>query len=173
MRLTKYLSPPLFPVRLRDLPSHVQVDDVPRGAWTIGASTVRAAGIVHPGPTVGYRIERNGVRIAYLPDHEPALAGLTAGPAWTSGFDLIRDVDVLLHDGQYTDDEYRRRVGWGHSSISHAAHLADLAGVRELVLTHHDPDHSDAVIDAMVASAAQLRRSGKVSGASEGMVLEL
>jgi phosphoribosyl 1,2-cyclic phosphodiesterase len=173
MRLTRYLSPPLFPVRLRDLPSRVQLDDVPAGAWTIGPLTIRALGIVHPGPTVGFRIERDGVAMAYLPDHEPALAGLAAGPAWMSGYELARDVDVLLHDGQYTDDEYSRRVGWGHSSISHAVQLADIAGVRELVLTHHDPDHSDAVIDAMVASAAQLRRSGIVSGASEGMVLEV
>jgi phosphoribosyl 1,2-cyclic phosphodiesterase len=173
MRLTKYLSPPLFPVRLRDLPSHVQLDDVPRGAWTIGASTVRALGIVHPGPTVGYRIERDGVAIAYLPDHEPALAGMSAGPAWMSGLELARDVDVLLHDGQYTDDEYRRRVGWGHSSVSHAAQLADLAGARELALIHHDPDHSDDLIDEMVAVAGGIRRSGSVRGASEGMVLEV
>jgi phosphoribosyl 1,2-cyclic phosphodiesterase len=172
-RLTKYLSPPLFPVRLRDLPSRVQLDDVPAGAWTIGPLTIRALGIVHPGPTVGYRVEQEGVGIAYLPDHEPALAGLTAGPAWTSGFDLARDVDVLLHDGQYTDDEYSRRVGWGHSSVSHAAQSADLAGVRELIVIHHDPDGSDDVSDEMVAAAAGLRQSGIVSGASEGMVLEV
>jgi phosphoribosyl 1,2-cyclic phosphodiesterase len=173
MRLTKYLSPPLFPVRLRDLPSQVQLDDVPGGAWTIGSMTVHAVGIVHPGPTVGYRLERDGVAMAYLPDHEPALAGLAAGPVWMSGYELARGVDVLLHDGQYTDEEYGLRVGWGHSSIAHAAQLADLAGARELVLMHHDPDHSDAVIDRMVASTAGLRRSGIVKGASEGMVLDV
>ncbi|MGH2819085.1 MAG: MBL fold metallo-hydrolase, partial [Actinomycetota bacterium] len=172
-RLTKYLSPPLFPVRLRDLPSHVELDDVPTGVWPIGALSVRAIGIVHPGPTVGYRIEGDRAAIAYLPDHEPALAGLTGDPVWTSGFDLARGVDVLLHDGQYTDEEYGQRVGWGHSSIVHAAQLAEMADARELVLIHHDPDHSDDLIDEMVASAARLRRSGNVRGASEGMVLEV
>jgi phosphoribosyl 1,2-cyclic phosphodiesterase len=172
-RLTKYLSPPLFPVRIRDLASHVELYDVPTGPWAVGDLMVRAVGVVHPGPTVGYRIEGNDVAIAYLPDHEPALAGLSAGPAWMSGFDLVRDVDVLLHDGQYTDEEYRLRVGWGHSTISHAARLADMAEARELVLIHHDPDHSDDFIDEMVASAAGLRQRGSVRGASEGMVLEV
>ncbi|MCI0346648.1 MAG: MBL fold metallo-hydrolase [Chloroflexi bacterium] len=171
-RLTRYLSPPLFPVRIRDLASHLELHDVLAEPWTIGGFTITAAGIVHPGPTVGYRIETDGTRMAYLPDHEPILGGPLTTTAWLSGYDLARGVDVLLHDGQYTDEEYRQRVGWGHSSISHAAQLADLAGVRELVLIHHDPDHSDDVIDEMVAAAAGLRQSGSVSGASEGMVLE-
>jgi phosphoribosyl 1,2-cyclic phosphodiesterase len=172
-RLTKYLSPPLFPVRIRDLASHVELHDVLTGPSTIDTFTVSAVGIVHPGPTVGYRIEAEGARIAYLPDHEPALGGRSADPAWTSGFDLARGVDVLLHDGQYTDEEYAQRVGWGHSSISHAVQLADLAGARQLVLIHHDPDHSDDLIDDLVAAARQLRRDGIVRGASEGMVLEV
>ena len=85
---------------------------------------------------------------------------------------LARGVDVLIHDGQYTDDEYRQRVGWGHSSIAHAVQLADLAGVRELVLIHHDPDHSDSLIDDLVAAAGASRREGSVRGASERMVLQ-
>ena len=64
-------------------------------------------------------------------------------------------------------------MGWGHSSITHAAQLADLAGARELVLIHHDPDHSDDLIDELVGAAAQRRREGTVRGASEGMVLEV
>jgi ribonuclease BN (tRNA processing enzyme) len=159
-RLTRYLSPPLFRVRIRDLASRLELHDVLGEPWTIGDFTVTAAGIVHPGPTAGYRIEAGGARIAYLPDHEPALAGLSAGPSLMSGFDLVRDVDVLLHDGQYTDEEYRLRVGWGHSSISHAAQVADLAQARELVLIHHDPDHSDDLVDDLGAAAAGLRRAG-------------
>ena len=172
-RLTKYLSPPLFPVRIRDLTSQVELHDVLPGPWRVDPFTITAAGIVHPGPTVGYRIEVDGARIAYLPDHEPALGGGSSDPAWTSGFNLAAGVDVLLHDGQYADEEYGLRVGWGHSSISHAVQLADLAGARELVLIHHDPDHTDDLIDDLVATAAQLRREGTVRGASEGMVLDV
>ena len=172
-RLTKYLSPPLFPVRIRDLASSLELHDVMSEPWTIAGFTVAAAGIVHPGPTVGYRIEAGGARVAYLPDHEPALAGGSTTSAWTSGFNLAQGVDVLLHDGQYTDEEYDRRVGWGHSSISHAVQLADLAGALELILIHHDPDHSDYLIDGLVKAAAKLRRVGSVSGASEGMTLDV
>jgi phosphoribosyl 1,2-cyclic phosphodiesterase len=172
-RLTKYLSPPLFPVRIRDVRSHLELHDVLVEPWTIGAFTIAAAGIVHPGPTVGYRIETGDSRMAYLPDHEPALGGMNSGPAWTSGYDVAHGVDVLLHDGQYTDEEYRGRVGWGHSSISDAVRLADLAEARDLVLIHHDPDHSDAQIDDLIESASSLRSGGSVRGASEGMVLEV
>jgi ribonuclease BN (tRNA processing enzyme) len=82
-------------------------------------------------------------------------------------------VDLLLHDGQYTDEEYRLRVGWGHSTIAHAVQVADLAGAKELVLTHHDPDHSDDVIDDLVKTGTRLRREGTVRAAAEGMVVEL
>jgi len=101
------------------------------------------------------------------------LGGPLTSAAWLSGYDLTRGVDVLLHDGQYSDEEYPARIGWGHSAISHAVQLADLVEAKDLLLIHHDPDHSDNQIDALVASAAAARRSGTVRGASEGMVLEL
>jgi ribonuclease BN (tRNA processing enzyme) len=158
-------------VRIRDLASHVELHDVPHEPWAVGGFTITAAGIVHPGPTVGYRIEAGGARIAYMPDHEPILGGPIATGEWLSGFTLARGVDVLIHDGQYTDEEYRERVGWGHSSIAHAVQLADLARVRDLVLIHHDPNHADDLIDDLVAAARASRRHGDVRAASEGMVL--
>jgi phosphoribosyl 1,2-cyclic phosphodiesterase len=172
-RLTTYLSPPLFPVRIRDLGPRLELHDVHAEPWSIGRFTITAAGIIHPGPTVGYRIEAEGRRIAYLPDHEPILGGPLTDPMWVSGFALARDVDLLLHDGQYTDAEYEQRVGWGHSSIGHAARLADLAGADELALIHHDPDHSDDQIDELVAEATRMRTRGGVRGAMEGAVIEL
>jgi ribonuclease BN (tRNA processing enzyme) len=138
----------------------------------IGEFVIQAAAIAHPGPTVGYRIDVDDASIAYLPDHEPCLSEpLAMGAAGVSGLDLARNVDILLHDGQYTDAEYRQRVGWGHSSVAHAVELADLANARELVLIHHDPDHADEQIDDLVAAAGVLRRLGTVRAASEGMVL--
>jgi phosphoribosyl 1,2-cyclic phosphodiesterase len=172
-RLTRYLSPPLFPVRIRDLASRLELHDVLVEPWAVGGYTVTAASIVHPGPTVGYRIEAGGAAIAYLPDHEPILGGPIATKEWLSGYDLARNVDTLIHDGQYTDDEYRQRVGWGHSSVSHAVHFADLVEAPDLVLIHHDPDHSDDFIDELVAGASRMRTIGSVRAASEGMVLEL
>ena len=148
-RLGRYLSPPLFPVHLRDLPS-VSIHDLAPGTVDIGPFTVKAEPVIHPGQTYGYRVEAEGRSIAYLPDHEPALgSGVIAGhPAWTSGYDLAEGVDVLIHDTQYTPSEYASRIGWGHSTLRHAVDFADLAGVGRLITFHHDPNHSDEEIDA-------------------------
>ena len=172
-RLTRYLSPPLFPVRLRDLPSSVLLHDVPSGTWGIGAFDVTAATVVHPGPTVGYRLTAAEKTVAYLPDHEPALGGRLEDAAWTSGHDLAAGADLLIHDAQYTSDEYGQRVGWGHSAVEHAASLADLADADRLVLFHHEPDHDDETIDRMVDEARSLRLRGDAVGAREGMTFEL
>jgi phosphoribosyl 1,2-cyclic phosphodiesterase len=171
-RLSRYLSPPLFPVRLIDLGSDVEFHDVGAGAWPIGSLSVVASSIIHPGPTVGYRIAEGHASIAYLPDHEVALGGF-GGDEWTSGYDLAHAVDLLLHDAQYTDDEYAERVGWGHSSVEHAVAMADLAGAGHLVMIHHEPDHSDDQIDELLRMARSLRRQGEVLAASEGLTISL
>jgi phosphoribosyl 1,2-cyclic phosphodiesterase len=180
-RLTRYLSPPLFPVRLRDLPSNVELHDVPANAWQVGQFTIHAATVVHPGPTVGYRIQCNGTSLAYLPDHEPALGGLAglldgepmAEPEWTSGYDLAVGADLLLHDAQYTPAEYEERIGWGHSSVRHAVAFAELAGVKRVALFHHDPDHDDEALDRLMAEARSLARKAEVVPGCEDTALEV
>jgi len=159
--LGRYLSPPLFPVHLRDLPA-LTLHELGAGTTTIGSFSVTGDLIIHPGRTMGYRVEADGRSLAYMPDHEPALGSehLTAEPAWTSGYDLAHDVDVLIHDTQYTDDEYRQRVGWGHSTLTQAADFAELAGVGRLVTFHHEPDHPDELIDRLVD---ELRESRELS----------
>jgi phosphoribosyl 1,2-cyclic phosphodiesterase len=151
MRLNRYLSPPLFPVRLKELSSRVTLHPAPMEPITIGKIEVVAGLIIHPGPTVGYRLrERDGV-VAYLPDHEPALGThhFPESPEWTSGQALASGVDLLIHDAQYTAHERSRRIGWGHSSIDEAMALATRSGVAALVPFHHDPTHSDAELDAL------------------------
>src|SRR5262249_36281029 len=101
-RLARYLSPPLFPVRIRDLEARVMFHDVPGEPFDVGPFRVTAAAVLHPGPTVGYRIEEAGAILAYLPDHEPALGGTPFERRWTSGFDLAADADLLIHDAQYS-----------------------------------------------------------------------
>lgn len=154
-RLTRYLSPPLFPVRLRDVAARLELHDVPMGEFEIGGLRVTGQMVIHPGPTVGYRVSDGATTMAYLPDHEPALstAGHRPTPAWTSGHDLAADVDLLVHDAQYTADEYEQRVGWGHSRVEDALGLATMAGARRLLTFHHDPAHDDAELDEMLAQA--------------------
>jgi phosphoribosyl 1,2-cyclic phosphodiesterase len=154
-RLTRYLSPPLFPVRLRDVECHLELHDVPLGSWAIGRLEVTASTVIHPGPTVGYRVADSSGSVAYLPDHEPALGyrPFPGPPEWTSGFTLAEGVDLLIHDAQYTPAEYARRVGWGHSSLPDAVAFARLARVRRFVTFHHDPEHDDACLDRLVEEA--------------------
>jgi phosphoribosyl 1,2-cyclic phosphodiesterase len=169
-RLTRYLSPPLFPVRFRDLDANVVMHDAPDEPVNIGAFEVVARHVVHRGPTVGYRITADGMSVAYLPDHEPALGArrFPKEPRWTSGFDLASGVDLLIHDGQYSEDELASRIGWGHSSVTEAVAFGELAEARRLVLFHHDPSHSDAALDELTARARARAEAIEVLAGREG-----
>jgi len=175
-RLARYLSPPLFPVRLRDLPCRLELHDLPLGTFDLPDAEVRASLVCHPGPTAGFRLGDGTGTVCYLPDHEPAL-GVRRFPEqreWTSGAALADDVHLLIHDAQYDDTEYLAHVGWGHSSISHAVALADLAGARRLLAFHHDPSHDDDCLDRLFATAIAERSGGLVlSAAREGACLSV
>lgn len=149
-RITRYLSPPLFPVRVRELPN-VDFHDVLPGEFEIGTIRVTADLISHPGATLGYRLSENGSVLTYMPDHEPALGNddFPSAPEWTSGFALAEGADVLIHDAQYTDEEYAIRVGWGHTSLTHLRAFADMTHPGRLVTFHHEPAHSDEELDRL------------------------
>jgi phosphoribosyl 1,2-cyclic phosphodiesterase len=144
-RLSRYLSPPLFPVNIRDLPCRLTLHEIENSVFEIGPFIIQSGYIIHPGPTVGFRIQCEGKVFTYIPDHEPALGphGMISDLKWISGIDLAHHADLLLHDGQYTTEEYKHTVGWGHSSILNAVEFAEKAQVKRLLLSHHDPMHSD------------------------------
>lgn len=174
-RLSRYLSPPLFPVRMRDLDCRLTLHDVPLGTFDLGDFVVSSALVSHPGPTVGYRIEHEHGVVTYLTDHEPAL-GVVEFPGsaeWTSGFDLAHRADVLIHDAQFDDDEYRVRQGWGHSAISHAVAFAELAEVGHLVTFHHDPAHDDETLDRLYAATRRAKLPFAFTVAVEGLEIAL
>lgn len=177
-RIATYMSPPLFPVSLTDIPAKVEFHDAPEDPVQIGTLSVVAAPVTHQGPTVGYRIEEDGRSIVYLPDHEPGLGfGLEDRPPdWVSGHQLANGADVLMHDAQYSDEEYPRHVGWGHSAIGHVVTFARGASVGRLVLFHHDPYHPDAELEELLAAARQLwgaAGADHVVAAWEGMTINL
>ena len=174
-RLARYMSPPLFPVRLRDLPCRLSLHEVP-GEAAVGEFRISSVLVCHPGPTVGYRIEAGDVALAYIPDHEPALGlrRFPLSPAWTSGYPLAAGVDLLLHDAQYSEVEYAEHVGWGHSSFDHAFSFARLAGVKRLVPFHHDPAHTDPDLDSLISEAvARHRPPFPVTPGTEGSTFDL
>jgi phosphoribosyl 1,2-cyclic phosphodiesterase len=176
-RIAIYLSPPLFPVRLADVGARVTFHDASDDSVSIGSATVRAGDVAHQGPTVGYRIEEGARSLAYLPDHEPSL-GVELDdlpPSWISGHAVAHDVDVLFHDAQYGDHEYPQHVGWGHSAFEHVFRFAEKAAVGQVVLFHHDPYHTDAELEALLADAYERWETDgeRVCLAHEGMVVQL
>ncbi|HLO80014.1 MAG TPA: MBL fold metallo-hydrolase [Chitinophagaceae bacterium] len=175
-RLSRYLSPPLFPVLIRELPCKLTLHDVANISFEIGPFAIDARYVIHPGPTVGYRIKENNAVLAYVPDHEPALgpAGILTEKKWISGFDIITEADLLLHDGQYTVQEYKSRMGWGHSSMEDTIKLATLASVKNLLLFHHDPSHNDARLHELYAELRNTKeRLLPFDLAREGMDIEM
>ena len=176
-RLSRYLSPPLFPVRLRDLPSQPRLHDaVATRQFEIGPFSVEARLVCHPGPTVGYRITSGAGVLTYLPDHEPTLGidALPSDPAWIPGIDLALGADVLIHDAQFTAEQYPRHIGWGHSSIPQCLDFATAAEVGCLVPFHHDPSHSDDALDRLYETVRSERNLPfELSPAMEGKTLEL
>ena len=172
-RLGRYLSPPLFPVRIRDLPA-LRFHDLRPGTYQVGNYEVTADLVCHPGPTLGFRITDGSSTITYLPDHEPALGGdFPRANDWTSGFDLCHDVDLLIHDFQYTADEYEERIGWGHSSIPQTLQFARQVEAKRLVTFHHDPDHDDSMLERLHQEALASGLPFELIPGSGGLALDV
>jgi ribonuclease BN (tRNA processing enzyme) len=150
-RLNRYLSPPLFPVHFRDLAYKLHLHEVSQSDFSIGELKINSRFVNHPGPTVGYRISNSHSVFTYIPDHEPFLGnrGLDIDKKWISGIELAQNADILIHDSQYSEEEYAKRVGWGHCSINHASKFAAIAEVKKLLLFHHDPNHTDQQLEKM------------------------
>ena len=163
-------------MHLRDLHS-VACHQVPRPPFDIGPFHIETSLVCHPGPTVGYRVEGDGGVVAYLCDHEPALclhSGRWPGGEWISGFDLAVGVDLLIHDAQYTDEEYERYLGWGHSTYRHAFEFAAQVGAKQIVPFHHDPSHDDEMLDRMHENAVRrIKPDFAVSHGREGAVFDV
>jgi phosphoribosyl 1,2-cyclic phosphodiesterase len=175
-RLSRYLSPPLFPVLIRDLPCKLSMHEIENSFFEIGPFTIQSRYVIHPGPTVGFRITGQHSVFAFIPDHEPALGkdGLPSDIKWISGFDLALHADILQHDAQYTPEEYKNKMGWGHSNIEDTLHFASLAGVKHLLLSHHDPSHSDSQLNEIFSGLQKkVNYPFKYELAMEGAQIEL
>lgn len=179
-RLGRYLSAPLSPIEIRELPARAEFHGVPGGTWQIGPASVTAALVSHRGPTLGYRIAEGEASLCYLPDHEPGLGNTlkTREGQWISGHSLADRASLLIHDAQYTDDQYFDRQGWGHSSITDALAFADHMRPDQLILTHHDPSHADDRLHALSDLAAKQwetlgHHPSSVRLAAEGETIEV
>jgi CheY-like chemotaxis protein len=144
-----------FPVELSQLPAAISYHDLTEGVHTIDGVRVTTQFLNHPAMTVGYRVESHGVVVVYLVDHEPFSDDLWRAGAPPGRIDSIlhegdrrharfmAGADLVIHDAQYTPEEYQSRKTWGHSAYDYVVQIAAAAGVRRLALTHHDPAHDD------------------------------
>jgi ribonuclease BN (tRNA processing enzyme) len=151
--LNAAVQPPVFPIHMDEFRGELIAIDTLDEDFSIGSAKVMARAIPHSGVTLGYRIEADGRSMAYLPDHQAPLDRRTISDAV---LELCHDVDLLVHDGQYTEDEYSTKADWGHSTAAFAVHVAAEANVKRLLLTHHDPAHHDRELDRILTQARRL-----------------
>ncbi|MDP9405400.1 MAG: MBL fold metallo-hydrolase [Actinomycetota bacterium] len=175
--LARGMSPPHFPIRPSQLRGQWRFRGLEEGEHEIAGFSVLAREIPHKGGrTFGYRVSDGSAAFAYLSDHHPFSIG--PGPAGFGEYhDAVRALaegaDVLIHDAQYTAEEFAERAHFGHSTVDYAVGVAEACRVPALVLFHHDPPRTDADVDALLAQAQQLSRTVAVSAAAEGSWLDL
>ncbi len=160
-----FMCPPLFPVPPAIFRSTVKYFDFMAGQpLAFGDVLVKTGPLRHPNGATGYRIEFDGRSVCYVTDTEHM-----RGKRDERILALIGGADALIYDCTYTDEDYDAHEGWGHSTWQEGARLCDAAGVRTLVVFHHDPTRDDTAMDCVAAEVA-VQRPGSVV-AREGDVL--
>ena len=155
-----------FPVQMEDMESDLQFRHLAENPVPVGSALVSWEFAQHPGATVGYKIEIGGKKIAWIPDNE-FLQGYTGPPQeltrdhplvvpYGGRIDFLADADIVLHEAQYTCEEYPEKIRWGHSSVANACALMMLSGVKRWIVTHHDPLHDDAFLETKLQVTRQI-----------------
>jgi len=160
------MTPPLFPDVLNSFAATIEFKDFTGGeVLTLrDGVVVKTSPLNHPGGATGYRIEWDGKALTYVTDTEHRQDGIDANV-----LSLADHADILIYDANYTNEDYAAHVGWGHSTWQEAVRVAQRASVKSLILFHHDPGRSDAMLDA-IGVAATLAFPGTIV-AREGLTL--
>jgi phosphoribosyl 1,2-cyclic phosphodiesterase len=165
--LAEFMMAPLFPVPPEVFRSSLEYRDFSGGETLSPAPgvAVRTAVLNHPDGATGYRVEYGGRAVCYVTDTEHV-----PGSPDKNILKLIDGADLVIYDSMYTDEEYRKFVGWGHSTWQEGVRLCRQAGAKRMVVFHHDPDHDDETLDAIAAEVDKALPGSVV--AHEGLVLE-
>jgi len=170
----EFMAPPYFPVRVADLPGELRFHEVENTSFAIGDVAVTARSVPHIGPTNGYRVERDGVAVVYISDHQQPLDGSLTVPDGV--LELCEGADLLIHDAQYTTSDFAQKATWGHCTVDYALAVATQSGARRLALFHHDPGHDDLMVDSILLEAREkVPRSStlEIVAAAEGVTVSL
>jgi phosphoribosyl 1,2-cyclic phosphodiesterase len=173
--LDRAMSPPHFPITVRDLRGSWEVAAYDEGPREVEGFVVEAREVPHGGGrTMGLQVGDGRATLAYLPDHAPHALGPGEdglGVLHPAAIALAGGADLLIHDAQYTAQELPARAAYGHAAAGYARRLAERCGVPRVLLFHHDPDRTDDEVDAIVAG---LQGPGvRVEAAYDGMVIDL
>lgn len=146
----EFMRPPFFPVTPDDLEGEIRFRDVEDTEFDWGRAHITVRDVPHTGLTNGYRVEIDGVVIAYVSDHQQPDSSDYVVP---SVLELCRDADLVIHDAQFEAHELAQKADWGHCTVEYAVRVAAEAGARRLALFHHDPSHHDGIVDRLLAEA--------------------
>jgi phosphoribosyl 1,2-cyclic phosphodiesterase len=170
----RFVCPPYFPVTIEQLYGQITFHDVSDTDVAIGGAKVRVRTVPHVGSTNGYRVEMGGAAVAYLSDHQMPQDGTHS--VSEDVLELCDGVDVLIHDAQYTPEEFPEKAHWGHCTIDYAVFVAREAGAKRLALFHHDPARTDDQLDVLLDRAREQAAATAVSevvAAYEGLTISL
>ena len=168
----KFIQPPYFPVEIDALAGVFEFHEVENDVFDLDGAKVTVAPVPHCGPTVGYRIDCEGVSVAYISDHQQP--GPDSTEVSSEVLELCQGVDLLIHDAQFDPEEFSGRSDWGHCTVQYAVEVATRSGAARLAMFHHDPSHDDDRIDQMLAAArahAAIAGDVEVLAAAEGLTL--
>lgn len=176
--LAGQMAPSYFPVSMRDMLSKPEVVEL-SGPLSLGGLTITYHYLNHPGITIGFRIEGPGWTVCYISDHEPYGKLNNKGEFSQKEDDAVarfaQGADILISEAQYTEEEYRSRRSWGHSAFTDVLGLAAKAQVKQLVLFHHDPTHTDELMEKYFRECADYAKAQgfamALEAAREGMTL--
>jgi CheY-like chemotaxis protein/phosphoribosyl 1,2-cyclic phosphodiesterase len=157
-----------FPVQMEDMNANLEFRHLPSPPISIGSAKIFWEYSQHPGATVGYKIDIGHSRIAWVPDNE-FLQGFVGDPReitrdhplvtpYRKMIQFLSDAQIVIHEAQYTPQEYPKKIGWGHSSVTNACVLMKLAGVKRWIITHHDPSHDDDFLERKLAVTRRILR---------------
>jgi len=159
--LAPSMSAPHFPVNFDDIKADIVYQGSCSGKFTIKSMTVETILLSHPNQGIGYKFTEDGKSFVFLTDNELSYRH-PGGLDYANYLAFTRNADFLIHDAEYTREEYMKTVTWGHTQYEDALRLALDARVRQYGMFHHNQDRSDEQIDAIVADCSRIiQQSGK------------
>lgn len=160
--IAEQMNPINFPIELKDMGSKLHFTPLSEGRYEIDGVKVDTVFINHPGYALGYKLYFGDRTLVYISDNEPFASAEDENESYIGEdgriklIDFIKDATVLIHDAQYTPEEYKSRVTWGHSPYDFTVNLGLDANVEQLILFHHDPMHDDDTLDKLYDNALQI-----------------